>query len=347
MKSKKLRIAVVGLGEQMCDNLFVPISISQYTKIVAICDVSQKALDAFEHKFGVFQQYTSYEVMIATENIDVIVISSYPDIHYAVAKHAMQNGIHVFIEKPPTRNLEQLNDLVGIAAAQGIKTGVGMNFSYTDSHEILKNVICNADFGALSFVLIEHISSKPKEPLWNLDSTIESFLLAQLIHPLDYILSIGGKYKTLDVHFSKNDYPLVLQIMIEFENGIIGCLKSGSYYPRFRHQVEMISDQGNTVRIDDLANIEITTGNNAIAPFDLKAKQCVTVYTPSPLKSGYSKAGYETELNIFFEHVLHDTPYEHALTDMIKVYEAMEDIQKGMDYKSSRLKTEVEHSTLL
>ena len=334
MNSNKLKIAIIGLGEQMIDNLLPSLLLDRHAVIVALCDISEMALKLGRDRFGIRKCYTSYQDMMEKEDLDLVVISSYPEIHYKIAHHAILLGIHVFVEKPPVTNLKQLQDLVGLARKQQIKTGVGMNFSYTDSHHILTDIIAEPDFGAIAFIGVEHISSKPRSPLWHLDSTIESFLLAQLIHPLDYMMSIGGRIKALNVHCSQSHEPFILQLMIDFENGIIGSLKSGSYYPRFRHEVEVISTVGNTVRIKDLADIEVTRRNSS-APFNLKSKQCSIHYTPSPLKGGYAKAGYENEFNAFFKHLLHDKAYNHSFEDMIPVYQAMEDINKQIEGNSA------------
>ncbi len=334
MRFDRLKVGIVGLGEQTMDNLLPSLYLSQYASIVAICDIDEAKLSATSAKTGVLSRYTDYRQMIDCENLDVVVISSFPEVHFQVARYAMQQGKNVFVEKPPVSNTEQLKELIGLARVLPVKTGVGMNFSYTDSHKILKEILSEHDFGDISFVSVEHVSSKPVSPLWNLDTTVESFLLAQLIHPLDYILALGGSYHSLNVHCSKLHSPFFIQLMIEFDNGIIGCLKSGSFYPRFKHEVEVISNTGNTVRISDLSSVEVTR-KNLPTPFNLRAKNCATVYTPSPLKSGYSKAGYTVEFNAFFESILFDTEYYHTFGDMLHVYKALDQIKLQIDYRSS------------
>lgn len=332
MSLKKLKVGIIGLGEQTKANLLPTLYLNKYIKITAICDIDVNALTEVANSYEIAEsnRYTIYKEMIDLEDLDVVVVSSFPKVHFKVAKYAIERKLAVFVEKPPVSNINELYELIELTKRYGVKTGVGMNFSYTDCHETIMDIINQESFGALSFISVEHISSKPTAPLWHLDSTLESFLLAQLIHPLDYILTLGGTYHALHVHCSRHHNPLIVQIMIDFDNGMIGCLKSGSFYPRFKHMVEIISDNGSIVKVNDLSTIEVTT-KDAATPFKLKSKHCSTIYTPSPLKSGYSKAGYQTELNKFFEHLLLGNPFHHSIEDLLPVYNALDEIKKYVE----------------
>lgn len=334
MKSNKLKIGIVGLGEQTIDNLFPSLYLSQLSKVVAICDIDESQLTLIGERTGIGSRYLDYKKMIDCEELDVVVVCSFPDIHYEVSKYAINKGINVFVEKPPTANGEQLIELIHLAKFKTVKTGVGMNFSYTDSDKLIKEIIGDDEFGEISFISVEHISSKPTTPLWNLETIQESFLLAQLIHPLDYILSFGGVYKNIEVHCSKTYTPFFIQVMIEFENGVIGCLKSGSFYPRFKHEVEIISKTGNTIKAKDLSIVELTK-KDISTPFNIAPKNCSILYTPSPLKSGYSRAGYINEFDAFFKFILFNSPYSHSFFDMLPVYNALELIMDTIDEKNN------------
>ncbi|WP_276505065.1 Gfo/Idh/MocA family protein [Terrimonas pollutisoli] len=333
MKMYDLKVGIVGLGEQTTDNLLPSLILNHYASVSAICDIDERKLNSIGEKTGIKNRYTCYKQMIQEAKPDVVVVSSFPEVHFEVAKYCILHGIHIFVEKPPVSNTEQLNELIGLSQFTSIKTGVGMNFSYTDSHKTLKEIISDIEFGKISFISVEHVSSKPVTPLWHLDTTIDSFLLAQLIHPLDYILSVGGSYHSINVHCSRLHSPFFIQIMIEFDNGIIGCLKSGSFYPRFKHEVEIISTTGNTVKANDLASIEITK-IDIPTPFNVRSKNCTTLYTQSPLKSGYSKAGYIIEFNSYFEHILFNTDYKHSFSKMHHVYVALDQIRYAIHNKN-------------
>jgi phthalate 4,5-cis-dihydrodiol dehydrogenase len=329
MKPEKIKVGLVGLGEQSVDNLLPSLFLSSYANLIAICDINENKLNSIGRKNGIAHSYIDYRSMIDNEGLDAVVVCSFPDVHYEVAKYALENGLHVFVEKPPVNNITQLKELIALASSKSLRAGVGMNFSYTDSNKIIHEIMQSDDFDEPAFISVEHVSSKPTTVLWNLDSVMDSFLLAQLIHPLDYLLSFGGRYNSIHVYSSRSHSPLFIQVMIEFENNIIGCLKSGTFYPRFKHTIEIISRAGTTITVKDLGTIEVTRKDMPV-PFDLKSKYCSTVYTPSPLKSGYSKAGYIGELEAFFQNILYNRDYRHSFSDLLPVYEALDKISSAL-----------------
>ncbi len=326
--TKQLKVGLVGIGEQMIDNLIPSILLSNKCLITSICDINENVLLDIKYDLNINKIYKNYEEMLNNENLDIVFVASSPDVHYNVLKLCINKKIAVFVEKPPVRNLKQLQDLLNLNTINNVPIGVGMNFSYSESHYSIKKLINDKDFGNISSISIEHLSSKPIIPFWNFQSIIESFLLAQMIHPLDYILRLGGDYKKINVFCSKKIKPFYISIVIEFENNIIGHIKSGSFYPRFKHSIEIISDNSNIINVDDLAKIEYTSKNINL-PINLNQKKCNIVNYRSPLKSGYTVAGYSDEINNFINFYLQkENQFETTLSSMTKTYIALDDIYK-------------------
>lgn len=330
-------MGLIGLGEQMLDNLLPSILLTNKCNIVSLCDISELALRKIGEKLNVENLYSDYTEMIMAQDLDIVFVASTPEVHYNVIKLCIAKRIAVFIEKPPVRNILELKDVLE-RNEQDVLIGVGMNFSYSDSHNSITELISDKDFGKLSSITIEHLSSKPLEPFWNFDSIIESFLLAQLIHPLDYLLRMGGNYSKLNVFCSKNIQPFFLSLVIEFENGIVGHIKSGSFYPRFKHQIEITSENGNIINVDDLSRVEITTKNIDL-PFNMKANKCNIISHKSPLKSGYSSAGYSNEVTGFLKSYKENVPFETNLKSMVNTYYALTEIHEKILEITSPLTT--------
>jgi predicted dehydrogenase len=256
----------------------------------------------------------------------LIFVASTPDVHYKVLKLCVTYDIAVFVEKPPVKNLSELNDIAALNKHSTL-IGVGMNFSYSDSHHTVESLIEDEEFGNITSIMIEHLSSKPVEPFWNFDSIIESFLLAQLIHPLDYILRLGGTYSNINVFCSKNIQPFYLSLVIEFDSGVIGHIKSGTFYPRFKHHLEITSDKGNIINVGDLSKVELTIRNFNV-PFSLNSSKCNVVNHKSPLKSGYSSAGFSSEISSFIDAFLNKKKFKTSLNSTAYTYKALGEIHE-------------------
>lgn len=322
----KIRVGLIGLGEQMLDNLLPSILLTHNCEIISLCDINEFVLKEIGEKLHLEALYSDYTKMITNESIDIIFVASTPKVHYDVIKLCIENNIASFIEKPPVRNIQELKNILELNS-QNTLIGVGMNFSYSDSHNSIIELINNKNFGKLTSISIEHISSKPIEPFWNFDSVIESFLLGQLIHPLDYLLRMGSKFSKINVFCSKNIKPFFLSVVIEFENGIVGHIKSGSFYPRFKHQIEIISENGNVINVDDLSKVEVTTKSIDL-PFNINSKKSNITSHKSPLKSGYSSAGYSNEVALFLKSYSENIPFETNLKSMLNTYYALSEIHK-------------------
>lgn len=64
--------------------------------------------------------YKGYETIIKSDEIDAIYLPLPPALHYKWAKLALENGKHVFLEKPSTCYLRDTEELVSIASEKGL-----------------------------------------------------------------------------------------------------------------------------------------------------------------------------------------------------------------------------------
>ena len=169
-----LKVAVIGVGEHGWDNILP--SLAQIPNVIttAVCDINSNRANLAATKYGA-KAYYDYQEMINNELLDSIIVASYPDVHYRVAKLSLKKGIPIFIEKPPTFTMEELQELVSINTEQ-VTTGVGLNFNYAEAVSMVDKLSQEKDFGKIKYLSISHYSNKPQKPFWNLDS-IQQFLL--------------------------------------------------------------------------------------------------------------------------------------------------------------------------
>jgi predicted dehydrogenase len=131
---------------------------------------------------------------------------------------------------------------------------------------------------------------------------VESFLLAQLIHPLDFSLDFCGEFDDIHVFVSKNNTPLFLQVIIQFKNGTIGSIESGTGAPRFIHSVEVLGSESVIARLNHLWQLELIDKSKRTAFID-NAKLWSSIYTPSPLNNGFERTGYIEEIQRFVNSI--------------------------------------------
>ena len=69
--------------------------------------------------------YHEASEMIASESLDVVVLSTPMHTHLPLAEAALATGAHVLLEKPPTPTLDEFHRLVAASAASGRAVQLG------------------------------------------------------------------------------------------------------------------------------------------------------------------------------------------------------------------------------
>ena len=69
--------------------------------------------------------------VITSSEIDVVAIVTPVWTHFELAKAALENGKHVFVEKPFTSNVAQAEELIELAEQKNLKIMVDHTFLFT------------------------------------------------------------------------------------------------------------------------------------------------------------------------------------------------------------------------
>ena len=75
------------------------------------CAKAQTFIDAYGGKI-----YKGYQTLLESKDIDAIYLPLPPALHFKWAKMALENGKHVFLEKPSTTCLADTDELIKIAS---------------------------------------------------------------------------------------------------------------------------------------------------------------------------------------------------------------------------------------
>jgi len=122
MTKQKIRFGVIGVGS-WANRVLIPQILSHpHAELVALCARTEEKLRAAGEKFGVCRLYTDYEQLLAQAELDAVCISSTHNMHYEMAKAALQRSLHVFCEKPLGMDSRQTRELRDLAQRTGRKT---------------------------------------------------------------------------------------------------------------------------------------------------------------------------------------------------------------------------------
>ena len=117
------RLGIVGVGDishAYIDNLKL------YPDIVTLAGCAtrhyEKACEKAE-EYGIEKAYETAEEMIKSPDIDVVLNLTIPEFHAYYNKMALENGKHVYCEKPLATTFEEGKELVLLAKQRGLLLG--------------------------------------------------------------------------------------------------------------------------------------------------------------------------------------------------------------------------------
>ncbi len=118
----RLRIGIIGCGE-VTQIIHLPTlrQLNELFEVVAICDVSQKALDGVGDEWGIGARFIDFAELLALDSVDAVLIANPNAYHAAMTIAALRAGKHVLVEKPMCLNLAE-NDAIIVAAEETGKT---------------------------------------------------------------------------------------------------------------------------------------------------------------------------------------------------------------------------------
>src|SRR4029077_14026060 len=99
--------------------------------VKAMCDVNESRLKHLKALYPEVEGMTSYDHMLNGIGLDAVVIATSVKHHFSLAKASLLAGKHTLIEKPMASTSEECEELIDIAAPNGLVLMVGHTFLYS------------------------------------------------------------------------------------------------------------------------------------------------------------------------------------------------------------------------
>jgi len=142
---KKIKTGVIGLG-------FIGVAHVEalrrlnFVEVEAIAD-DASVIQSKAQLLGVERYYSDYKKILADPEIDCIHICTPNNLHYTMAKEALNSGMHVVCEKPLTTSSAEAEELVELAAVKGLINATNFNVRFYPLMHQLKSAIQGGEFG--------------------------------------------------------------------------------------------------------------------------------------------------------------------------------------------------------
>ena len=90
--------------------------------------------------------------LLARADIDAVIVATPQDSHVEIARAAISAGIHVLVEKPAARHVDELLGLPELAAEHDVRVRVGFNLRYHRAFQQARRLVDAGILGPLLFV---------------------------------------------------------------------------------------------------------------------------------------------------------------------------------------------------
>jgi len=145
-----IRFGVIGYG-YWGPNIVRNICSLDSAKVVAICDRSVPAAKRAKQTHPYIHVTSDCEEVLTSPEIDAVAVITPVWTHYELAKKALLNGKHVFVEKPFTSTSEQAEELIELAEKKNLQIMVDHTFLFTGAVKKIHQLIDDSTLGKLYY----------------------------------------------------------------------------------------------------------------------------------------------------------------------------------------------------
>jgi predicted dehydrogenase len=145
-----VRVGVVGYG-YWGPNIVRNLNALDSCELVALCDKNPAALRRAGKTYPALQLTTDCWELLRSPSIDAIAIVTPVWTHFELAKAALENGKHVFVEKPFTSTSQQAEQLIELASKKNLRVMVDHTFLFSGAVRKIRQLVDDGTLGPLYY----------------------------------------------------------------------------------------------------------------------------------------------------------------------------------------------------
>ena len=211
-----IRVGVIGYG-YWGPNVVRNLHGIDYARVVAVCDKNQNALRSVKQAYPDIMTTADSTEIVSSKEIDAIAVITPVWTHFELAKAALENGKHIFVEKPFTSNAEQANRLIDLAQQKNLTIMVDHTFLFTGAVRKIRQLVENGTIGNLYY----YDSTRVNLGLFQHDVNVLWDLAPHDLSIMDFLIQEkpAGVIATGEKHL--NGHVDIAYMTIYFPNNVI------------------------------------------------------------------------------------------------------------------------------
>src|SRR2546430_1760480 len=146
----ELQAGLVGCGSLSQRGILPHLSLPdarQSVRLVAVADAVEERARESAQRFDVPAHFTSLEEMLATVDLDLVLIATPIPDHFQNAMAAIVAGKHVYVQKTMTTTLAEADELLAARDRAGVKLAAAVGYELCSTTRELRRVVCEGTLG--------------------------------------------------------------------------------------------------------------------------------------------------------------------------------------------------------
>jgi predicted dehydrogenase len=141
-----LKVAIVGCGK-VADAHASQIHRIKGCEIVGVCDKEPLMARQLYERFPVKRYFSDLTALLSEAQPDVVHITTPPESHFEIARVCLEQGCHVYVEKPVTLRAEEAQVLVARANERGLKLTAGHDGQFSHAARRMRTLVQSGYLG--------------------------------------------------------------------------------------------------------------------------------------------------------------------------------------------------------
>lgn len=217
--SDLVKFGVIGYG-YWGPNIVRNLKQMERADVVAICDKSTSSRQRVQKAYPHVQVTDDPAELMCSSEINAIAVITPVWTHYELAKAALENGKHIFVEKPFTSNAAQAEELIELAARKNLKVMVDHTFLFTGAVRKIRQLLDENALGKLYY----YDSTRVNLGLFQHDVNVVWDLAPHDLSIMDYLIQESPEAVVATGQTHLNGYEDVAFMTLYFPDKVIAHL---------------------------------------------------------------------------------------------------------------------------
>lgn len=282
---------------------------NKYLNLTAVCDKNNE----FELEKNI-KYFSNFKDLLNT-NIQVLFVCMTNDMASKVVIAGLKKGLHVFCEKPPGRNIKEIEDVI-----LEEKNNPNLKLMYGFNHRFHNSIIDALDITRSkklgNIINLRGIYGKSKlitfnQPDWRTKRSIAGggVLLDQGIHMVDLMRLFAGEFNEVKSFVSNKHWNYDVEdnvyAILKSEKNIFATLNSSATQWKHKFSLEVNFEKGN-ILLEGILSSSKSYGEETLTVLNLNHDEEVSEYT----KKYDFDHSWEKEIDLFTDAIIKNKKIE-------------------------------------